>query len=223
MNKTKIEWCDYTWNPVVGCSAISAGCRNCYAKEMALRFDFPWGFPVFMPDRMGQPGRVKTPSRIFVCSMSDLFHENLDNRVIARVFDVMRENPRHTFMLLTKRAGRMRSFVRGYGSVLPNVWLGVTAENQHIADRRIPILIDTPAAVRFASVEPMLAAMHLPSISELDWVIAGPETGSRARPCKDRWISWLAADCEIFGVPFFDKRKHDWLRREWPIQNRDDE
>ena len=172
MNTTTIEWATHTWNPVTGCSPISEGCENCYAKRMAQRLRGRCGYPeddpfkvTFHPDRLEQPLKLKKPSRIFVCSMGDLFHDDVGYSIVD-IFDVMSSTPQHTYMLLTKRPEKMRSLFRLNGPLLgseplPNVWLGVTAENQARADERIPILLQIPAAVRFVSIEPMLGPITL--------------------------------------------------------------
>lgn len=186
-DRTKIEWADATWNPITGCSKVSEGCDHCYAETIARRFAgtsaYPHGFEVTLrPERLDQPLRWQRPRRIFVNSMSDLFHRDVPDEYIARVFAVMARAPQHTFQVLTKRPGRMRSllaheafadwvgsFVRvGYSGrwasnrwPLQNVWLGTSVENQKWADVRIPQLLGTPAAVRFLSCEPLLGPLNL--------------------------------------------------------------
>ncbi len=186
MGKTSIEWAEYTWNPVTGCDKVSPGCDNCYAEGIAHRFagtpQFPNGFGVTLrPERLGEPLRWRKPRRVFVNSMSDLFHADVPDEFIAKVFGVMAHAEQHTFQVLTKRPGRMRSLLRSdafrelvFKTVdielpdvmsadwpLPNVWLGVSAEDQKWADVRIPVLLDTPAAVRFLSAEPLLGPIDL--------------------------------------------------------------
>lgn len=178
MNKTEIEWCDYSWNPVVGCSPASEGCANCYAAAIAHRFGLPWGMAVFKPERLGQPAKTKRPSRVFVCSMGDLFHETVADDWIRQVFnamhpDLLQPSP-HTFIILTKRPTRMRDFFAKYTKTggpeaWPNVWLGVTVENQARAEERIPVLLSIPAAVRFVSVEPMLGPVNLCALRDGSW------------------------------------------------------
>lgn len=192
-DKTQIEWTDATWNPVTGCTKVSAGCDNCYAEKVANRFAgtkaYPDGFKVTLrPDRLDQPLRWKRPRSIFVNSMSDLFHSDVPDEFIARVFAIMAIAQQHTYQVLTKRPGRMRSllgsgdFWRMVGYICddagnpdagpdqlnpaPNVWLGVSVEDQKWADIRIPLLLDTPAAVRFLSCEPLLGPVRLDMI---DW------------------------------------------------------
>ncbi len=261
---SKIEWCDETWNPIIGCSKVSAGCKNCYAERMAWRqwcmrpgceygdvleatgrtmfriwagnpsagldesdekIKHRWnGKTAFVPSALDKPLHWRKPRRIFVCSMGDLFHETVPYDWQEQVFRVMWKTPRHTYMLLTKRIDdaclrirRLQSrFVR---RALPNVWLGVTAENQATADARIPVLMQIPAAKRFVSVEPMLGPVHMPhywmdpdGFSEhdgevgLDWVICGAETGPGKRPMENRWALDLARQCSEGGVPFLFKK-----------------
>ena len=196
MSKSKIEWTDRTWNPVTGCTKISPGCQNCYAERMSKRLAGRAGYPednpfrvTFHHDRLNEPLKWNKPSRIFICSMGDLFHDSVSDEQIDLVFAVMAMAKQHTFLLLTKRAERMAAYINkhdrleqirkmtwvaypGYTYLntpvpywpMPNVWLGVTAENQEQADKRIPILLQTPAEVRFVSVEPMLAQVDLESI-----------------------------------------------------------
>ena len=212
MNKTKIEWCDYTWNPIVGCSPASTGCANCYAEAISRRFGIPWGHPQFMPKRIPEPGRVKKGARIFVCSMSDLGHPGVKPEWLDEIAAMMSACPQHTFMVLTKRPG---AWLKKFAQF---AWCGVTVENQDAAENRIPILnayVGTQR--RFISIEPMLGPVRLDfGIDDLrvDWVIAGPETGPKARSCEPWWIEEAAWDCEFYGIPFFDKR--GILRREFP-------
>lgn len=203
---TKIEWAEETWNPVTGCSPMSEGCRNCYAERMSKRLAGRCGYPADDPfkvtmheDRLGEPLRWKKPRRVFVCSMGDLFHEDVPHEFIDYVFAVMGRSQQHTFILLTKRPERMREYLQAgrYQQILniayrlkfrpeglgkgidnpkdmrwwPNVWLGVTAENQQRADERIPILLQIPAAKRFVSVEPMLGPLDLTNIRFDKWTV----------------------------------------------------
>lgn len=209
MNRTNIEWCEWTWNPIVGCSPASAGCANCYAAAIAKRFGTSWGQPVFRPERLEEPKRYKQPGRIFVCSMSDIGHEQVDPLWRAQIRKAMEAAPWHTYIVLTKRP---QNLVAEDWSAC---WVGVTAENQAAADLRLSVLRKIPAQVRFVSVEPMLEAVEL-DLAGIDWVIAGPETGPAARPFNWQWLVHLQIACTKAGVPFFDKRKHSWARREWP-------
>ena len=306
MPKTKIEWTEYSWNPVTGCTPISEGCQNCYARRMANRLRGRCGYPAEEPfrvtlhsERLEEPFKLRKPRKVFVCSMSDLFHENVPDEFIADVFGVMavacenfcgtndgkkqigtyktswgKEYPvytpnyysgPHTFLVLTKRPDRMRTLLTSYhfrrkvaksafkwamnrvdaGYLseridhqrlwpLPNVWLGVTAENQARADERIPILLQIPAAVRFVSIEPMLGPVRLqrdwlmcPGGAEyghgmsltrvhaggccdrhprIHWVICGSESGPNHRKTKIEWIRDLREQCISANVPFFLKQ-----------------
>ncbi|SMC64085.1 DUF5131 family protein [Sporomusa malonica] len=235
MSKSKIEWTDKVWNPVTGCSKISPGCDNCYAERMSKRFAETWGLSAdnyfdvkFHPDRLLDPIKWRKPSKIFVCSMADLFHDKVLFKQIADVFKIMADCPQHTFLLLTKRPDSMKDFfdyVKPVGRdwPLPNVWLGVTAENQEQADKRIPILLQIPAAVRFVSVEPMLGPVDLQyyfddyAMNELihrsvtlDWVICGGESGPKARPMHPEWARSLRDQCQSAGVPYFFKQWGEW-------------
>ena len=237
---TGIEWTDATWNPIRGCSRVSEGCRHCYAERVAARFSGP-GLPyeglAVMRDgeprwtgktqmiwkHLEDPLRWRRPRRIFVNSMSDLFHEDLAPDWIGRIFAIMAAAPQHTFQILTKRPRRMHGFVAGpssdpkaanIGWPLPNVWLGVSAENQATADERIPLLLETPAAVRFVSAEPLLGAIDLDVHGpELDWLIVGGESGPGARPMQPEWARSLRDQCVDAGVAFFFKQwgEHDEL------------
>lgn len=210
VNKTKIEWCDYTWNPIVGCSPVSAGCENCYAAGIAKRFKMPWGTPVFMPDRLDEPQKVRKPSRVFVCSMSDLFHEGLPQQRVLDVQHAMICAPWHTYIICTKRPNRI------FGGFLPNTIIMVSVENQVVASRLHWLQMLQHNWRVGVSVEPMIGPVTLMEFPfRPDWVIAGPETGPNARPCKSEWIDALAAESRCF----FDKRKTGWNRREWPSEN----
>ena len=290
-DRTKIEWSDATWNPVTGCTEVSPGCDHCYAKTFAERWRgtpghyFEHGFDVQLrPDKLDQPLRWRKPRRIFVNSMSDLFHDQVPDGYIAQVWEVMAQCPQHTFQILTKRHARMRSWVtrwhdtsgdkdvqgsnglppmprgpeavrevyssprsrlfadmldsmgtppegaayplydwaegpRWFSHVLPNVWLGVSAENQQWADIRIPALLDTPAAVRFVSAEPLLGRIELrqewghgPGI---DWIIAGGESGRAARPTHPDWVRALRDQRHKVGAAFFFKQWGEWAPAPW--------
>ncbi len=173
-----IGWCDVTWSPITGCDPVSPGCDHCWARRMARRLAGRYGYPeapnqfdvTLRPDRLEQPLRWKKPRRVFVCSMADLFHPDVPFKYISRVFNVMSDcgdqGKQHVFMVLTKRPERIRPFLAQWlpyqvSGHLPNVWLGVTAENQEQADKRIPLLLQVPAAVRFVSVEPMLSSINI--------------------------------------------------------------
>ena len=272
-DKTGIQWTQATWNPVIGCAKVSAGCKNCYAEKQGYRISQmspkagyldvintdskKWnGRAKFMPERLDQPIRWQKPRTIFVNSMSDLFHEDVTFDQIAAVFGVMGATPQHTYQILTKRPQRMKEFfkwlrtkasVRGDKSPrelcaffaneilasavgrdakgrfakvdeimpggadwpLPNVHLGVSVEDQAAADKRIPLLLECPAALRFLSMEPLLGETsiddHLES-GDIGWVIIGGESGPGARRCDRRWIRHLVKRCYCFNVPCFVKQ-----------------
>lgn len=279
-DNTKIEWTDATWNPIRGCSRVSEGCRNCYAETVAKRFSGEgqpyegliarggqWNGEIKVVDQvMDQPLRWRRPRRIFVNSMSDLFHENVPDYVIDRVFAVMALAEEHTFQVLTKRPERMLQYlsqdrrrqwadmaVHFWGGiepdalhdsilyddqVLPNVWLGVSVEDQKAANERIPLLLETPAAVRWISAEPLLGPIDLTEINQIqdhgvdvyscleidgvdveddpfngaciDWVVVGGESGAKARPMHPDWARSLRDQCAEAGVPFLFKQWGEW-------------
>ena len=296
---TKIQWTDETWNPVTGCTKISPGCANCYAERMAKRLTGRCGYPAapnqfdvrLHPNRLDQPLSWRKPRMCFVCSMSDLFHEEVSDDFVLRVFAAIALSRKHTFQVLTKRPRRMAEFaqriqgqaeydndVEYYASELavrwgahehaeslggtyqagqygdegrceiapayegmsipwplPHVWIGVTAEDQKRADERIPLLLDTPAAVRFVSVEPMLGSIDLddfwgakPGWGEpegIDWVIIGCESGPHRRPMQIEWALDLVRQCKAAGVPVFVKQlsingKVNHNPDEWPEELR---
>lgn len=250
----EIAWTDTTWNPLAGCTRKSAACRRCYAEsftaESARGGGWGQGFAevgdngaawtgkvALREDRIGFPLDLEHPSRIFVNSLSDLFHESLDKGTIDKIFAVMALAPRHVFQVLTKRPKTMQPYLAdaatparierhmaelGGGAArietwpLPNVWLGVTAENQKEADRRIPLLLATPAVVRWVAAEPLLEALDLKPGTwlksegggestgpKLDWVVAGGETSTQAQPCHPDWARGLRDQCARTATPFF--------------------
>jgi protein gp37 len=254
---SEIEWTDATWNPITGCTMVSAGCTNCYAMGLAgtrlahhpsragLTRD-SGGRPVWTGEVrlnegwLDQPLRWRRPRRIFVCAHGDLFHEGVPDEWIDRVFAVMALSPQHQFQVLTKRPERMRrwfdtdaegrvwdlSMDPGFDASalpspdwpLPNVWLGVSVEDQPTADARIPLLLATSAAVRFVSAEPLLGPVDLTRWSGLegdadfglDWVIVGGESGPGARPMHPDWARSLRDQCAAAGVAFFFKQWGEW-------------
>ncbi len=252
MNKTGIEWTDYAWNPVIGCTHCSPGCNNCYAEKMAeriwkmsdpmnpytsvLKFDnsdgicnpIGWNGEVrTLAGRLLEPLKVKKPSKIFVCSMSDLFHPKVPVDYISLVLGIIAQAHRHTFMILTKRAERMMEVMNEmykYSTLIPNVWLGVTVCNQD-EDEKISLLLQTPAAKHFISVEPMLDPINLFGDGSdeqdwtcngsdckrphIDWVICGCESGANRRPAKIEWIRLLKDQCVAARVPFFLKQMEE--------------
>lgn len=240
-DNTTIEWTDATWNPVTGCTKVSPGCDHCYAETFAERWrgkaghHFENGFDLTLrPERIDQPLRWKRPRRI---SMSDLFHEGIGDGYIADVFAVMARTPQHAYQLLTKRHGRMRSLLsgdlydlmvrrladvdiageevpaRGVRWPLPNVWLGVSVEDQKWADIRIPALLTTPAAVRWLSCEPLLGPIDIEQAGGhlVDWIVAGGESGPKARPMRTEWARSLRDQCIAAEVPFLFKQWGNWV------------
>lgn len=266
MGKTKIEYVTDVWNPLTGCDPVSEGCENCYARRMAYRLKGRCGYPAdnpfrvtLHPQRLDQPLRQRKPRRIFVCSMGDLFHPDVDESYIDQIFGVMAAAQNHCFILLTKRADRMFEYMTAENRrneiarwkrtdgicraqavsdgfedsipwPLPNVIGMVTAENQEMADLRIPYLLNTPFITRGVSVEPMLGPVNLShylvpknirkeredgSISlrlrpSIKWVIAGGETGTDARPIHPDWVCALQRQCYLTCTKFFFKSWGEW-------------
>ena len=210
-----IEWTDATWNPVTGCTKITRGCDNCYAERLAERFrgtpghPFEHGFDLTLrPERLQQPLSWKRPRRVFVNSMSDLFHRGIPTDFVDRVFDTMEAVDRHVFQVLTKRSSLMKNYLlRRYGSCLapPHIWCGVSVED-HIATRRIRHLQASPAVVRFLSMEPLLGPVGALSLEGISWVIVGGESGPHARPMDERWALDIRDACDCQGVHFFFKQ-----------------
>lgn len=279
-DNSAIEWTDATWNPITGCTKVSPGCDNCYADTFSERWRgiaghyFENGFDIQLrPDKLTVPLAWKKPRRVFVNSMSDLFHKDIPDEYIAKVFAVMGATPQHTYQLLTKRHGRMRALLGSSAFAelldrefldltvnqhpelaqdtwqypLPNVWLGVSVEDQKHADLRIPALLDTPAAVRFLSCEPLLGSVDLTRIAagskqqpdmvydalgqrygvpgrwqaatsaHIDWVIVGGESGRGARPMDPAWAGQIVQQCQHSNVPVFVKQ----LGSRWGKQHKD--
>lgn len=228
MAETQIEWTDATWNPVAGCSIMSAGCTHCYAMQMARRLEAMgvekyrdltrtggqrtiWTGAV-REDRsaLGIPLRWRKPRKIFVNSMSDLFHPAVSQSFIADVWAVMQATPHHNYQILTKRPDRMRDILRAQsGEILPNIWLGTSVENQTVADR-IDTLRDVRAAIRFISFEPLIGSVGPVDLSGIDWAIVGGESGRFARPIREEWIDEIHDRCEIFDTAFFFKQWGTW-------------
>lgn len=259
-DNTNIEWADASWSPVTGCTPISEGCQNCYAKRMAQRLRGRFGYPkddpfkvTFHPDRLEQPLKWKKPRKVFVCSMGDLFHDDVPaytytgNQVTANhIFATAHKCPQHTFLILTKRPKNMKSFCMWWhngqkGHITPNIWLGVTAENQKQLNRRWPILAQTRAAKKFISGEPLLEPIdfHLGDLQSdviwrrafgastygnrilPDWGIIGCESGPKRRFAKLSWFRNVRDQFKGAGIPLFIKQieingkvSHDMS--EWP-------
>jgi len=214
--RSNIEWTEQTWNPTVGCTKISPGCKHCYAEVMARRLQaigvrgYESGFRLtLIPERLEQPLERRRPTVYFVNSMSDLFHEKVPFEYIDRVFDVMTRAPQHTFQVLTKRAERMAEFCRGV-EVPDNAWLGVSVENRKHGVPRIAVLRTVPARVRFLSVEPLLEDLGPIDLDGVHWVIVGGESGRKARPMRKEWVDGIKRQCDQADVPFFFKQWGTW-------------
>jgi protein gp37 len=200
---TAIEWTDKTWNPTTGCNKVSPGCKHCYAETITKRFTqhFPNGFEFTLrPDRLEDPKRWRKPSRVFVNSMSDLFHERMPLVFLQQVFDVMEECPKHVFQILTKRHERLVELAPELRWP-ENVWMGVSVENQRYA-HRVEYLQQVPAAVRFLSCEPLLGPLKL-NLEGIHWVITGGESGRGHRPIEARWVRSLRVQSQSASVAFF--------------------
>lgn len=215
MNKTNIAWADMVWNPVTGCTQISEGCQNCYAKRMAetrLRgrcgYDQDEPFKLtFHWEKLSEPSKVKKPQNIFVCSMGDLFHEDIKWSQINDVMNVISQAHQHKYMILTKRSHTLLRYWTAIKKIPDNLWLGVTAENQQRADERIPDLIATGHENLFVSLEPLLEAVNItPYLNKIKWVIIGAESGTGKRQCRIEWVYNLIYKCKVKEVPVFYKQ-----------------
>ena len=215
MGTTSIEWTDVTWNPVTGCTKISAGCDHCYAERFSERFrgtpghPFENGFDLTLrPQRLSQPLQWRAPKMIFVNSMSDLFHKEVPNEFISKVFDTMEAASWHTFQVLTKRSSLMRNFLKrryGNGRGPLHMWFGVSVEDGK-RKSRINHLRETPAGMRFLSIEPLIAPVGELDLQGIDWVIVGGESGPGAREMKSEWVREIRDQCRTAGVAFFFKQ-----------------
>lgn len=215
MKTTKIEWTDKTWNPITGCTKHSAGCVHCYAETMSRRLKamglekYRNGFQVTLHEAtLMEPFQWEKAHNIFVCSMSDLFHENVPFEFIDKVMDIISKTSQHRYQILTKRAERMEAYFEQH--VIPhNVWLGVTVENQN-AKYRIEHLRHLKAEVRFLSCEPLLEDLGILDLSHINWVIVGGESGTSARPMKEDWVINIKNQVEQQGASFFFKQWGTW-------------
>lgn len=208
---TAIEWTDNTWNPVTGCTKISSGCEHCYAERLALRLkamgstNYRNGFSVTLQPRLlDLPLKWRKPRNVFVNSMSDLFHNDVPLDYIQRVFNIMTVASHHRFQVLTKRADRLTEIADRL-SWPSNVYMGVSVENANHM-KRIDLLREVPAVVRFVSFEPLLGAMPGLDLSGIQWVIVGGESGPDARPIKKQWITDIRDRCIEHEIPFFFKQ-----------------
>lgn len=223
MADTSIEWTDATWNPVAGCSIVSPGCTNCYAMRMAARLDamgvdkyrsltrksgnrYVWTGKVRLDHgSLDIPTKWKKPRRVFVNSMSDLFHEDVPEKFVRKVWDVMARTPQHTYQILTKRPDRMRRALSGNFPYLLNVWLGTSVENSD-ALHRLEELREVRASIRFVSFEPLIGPVSSANLGDIHWAIVGGESGPRARPMRPEWVDEIAAECQRAGTAFFFKQ-----------------
>lgn len=219
---TKIEWCDETWSPISGCTPASEACLHCYAKTMANRLkaiaikkgwdsayiqDDPFKV-TFHPNQLDKPLKWKKPRTVFVCSMGDIFHEDVEIDWIEKVAQTISRADWHTYLLLTKRPENINGRI-----LCHNTWVGVTVENQEQAEKRLPILYNLHGSIkRFVSCEPLLGPVDLsPWIDKLDWIICGGETGPSARPLYPEWVYDIGIKCKINSVPFFFKQWGEWI------------
>ncbi len=213
---SKIEWTEETWNPTTGCTKVSAGCKHCYAETMAVRlkamgtpgyengFDFS-----IVPSRLEQPFKRKKPTKYFVNSMSDLFHEAMPEEYLNKIINVIAETPQHIYQILTKREDKMNDYFSNI-EIPQNIWLGVTVEDEKHGVPRIDKLRDINATIKFLSVEPLLEDIGDVDFSGIDWVIVGGESGAKARPMKKEWALNIKRQCEKQGVAFFFKQWGTW-------------
>lgn len=215
MRTTKIEWTDKTWNPITGCTKVSAGCTNCYAEVMSRRLQamrqekYVNGFTLAMhKDVLSEPTQWKKPHTIFVCSMSDLFHEKVPFKFIDKVMETIHETPHHKYQILTKRANRMNEYFTTH-EIPQNAWLGVTVDIAK-SKERIDFLRYLPAGIKFLSCEPLLENLGEMNLEGIDWVIVGGESGTRARPMKEEWALQIQAQCKKQGSTFFFKQWGTW-------------
>lgn len=215
MATTSIEWTDKTWNPVTGCTKISAGCQHCYAYVMTNRLrgmrnpKYSHGFNVTLhPEDLYEPITWKQKSMIFVCSMSDLFHNNVPFEFIDKVFDTISKTPQHTYQILTKRAERMGEYFKERTIPL-NTWLGVTVENKQ-SKYRMDYIRNLPAKVKFISCEPLLEDLGELDLTGIDWIIVGGESGVQARLMEKDWIINIKKQADFNHIPFFFKQWGTW-------------
>jgi len=224
MAETSIEWTDSTWNPVAGCAVISAGCTNCYAMRMAARLEamnvekysgltrksggrYVWTGRIRLDEgALSIPLRWKKARKIFVNSMSDLFHQDVPSEFVARVWSVMSKTPHHTYQILTKRPDRLKNVQEQQAlPLLPNVWLGTSVEDSRVL-HRIDELRGAPAAVRFVSFEPLIGSVAGANLNGIQWAIVGGESGPRARPMEEKWVEEIHSLCLDAETAFFFKQ-----------------
>jgi protein gp37 len=225
MSYTQIEWAERVWNPVRGCTKISQGCKRCYAERWHHRFSAGKKFSEIqlLPEKLNEPTRLRKPARIFVNSMSDLFHEQVPDAFIASAFEIMLAARQHNYIVLTKRAERLRNWAAEFSadrSAVPaHIWIGVSIEDQATADERVPLLLDAPVSTRIISAEPLLGPINAPwllpgwhdgpngvATPGIDWLIVGGESGPGARPMHADWVRRLHEQATAAGTPFFFKQ-----------------
>jgi protein gp37 len=211
MAKSTIEWTESTWNPITGCTKISAGCKNCYASILSKRLQamgqkkYQNGFvPTMHPDTLNDPFKWKNGKLVFVNSMSDTFHKDFPLSFIQQMFGVMNETTRHTYQVLTKRAERLEE-LNPFLTWTDNIWMGVSVENEKVIDR-IDHLRNTDAKVKFLSCEPLIGPLPNLKLEGIDWLIVGGESGPKARPMEKEWVEDIQQQCEKAGVAFFFKQ-----------------
>jgi protein gp37 len=211
-DKSSIEWTNATWNVITGCDKVSPGCKNCYAERYAIRLQkmgtkkYRYGFRLTLhPDTMDYPLRLKEPKMVFVNSMSDLFHEKISFAFISKIFEIIKKANWHQFQILTKRNRRLTEFGEYYGRFPSNVWIGVSVENE-LFKSRIDDLKRVEADIHFLSLEPLLGPLGKLNLKDIEWVIAGGESGHNFRDCKAEWIREIRDQCIEADVPFFFKQ-----------------
>lgn len=215
MRTTKIEWTDKTWNPITGCSKLSAGCMNCYAETMSIRLKamgtdkYKNGFNLTLHEEcLSEPLKWKKPHTIFVCSMSDIFHEKVPYEFVDKIISIIQQTPQHNYQILTKRAKRMNEYFEGK-NIPQNIWLGVTVDVS-TSKERIDSIRNLNASIKFLSCEPLLEDLGELNLANIDWVIVGGESGSRARPMKGEWVLSIKEQAEEQGSAFFFKQWGTW-------------
>mgnify|MGYP000888739363 FL=1 len=213
--ETKIEWTEKVWNPSIGCTKISDGCKNCYAESFAKRLqsmgmeDYKDGFKFkILPHRLNEPLKIKKPQKFFVNSMSDLFHDDMPDEYLNQIFDVINQTPQHTYQILTKRVENMYIYFQNH-NVPQNVWLGVTVENSKYS-YRIDFLKKINATIKFISFEPLIDSAGKIDLTDIDWVIVGGESGYNGRPMKPEWVNEIYLQCQEKNIPFFFKQWGTW-------------
>lgn len=211
LGKSKIEWTESTWNPITGCTKISNGCLNCYAEKMAKRLNamgqakYRNSFEVTTHDYcLEEPLTWKKPQIIFVCSMSDLFHKDVPDEFIKKVFYIMNKAPWHTFQVLTKRSDRMLQLSKEL-KWTDNIWMGVTVESDEYKSR-IDDLLEVPAKIKYLSIEPLIGEVKPLNLNGINWVIVGGESGPGSRPIEESWVTYIRDKCIKEDVPFFFKQ-----------------